>query len=376
MVHDYPPVTGGGLALGVRELAGLLDDEFRFTILSSRLVDHFADDRADPTLGVASRRGTLCARTTAARALRPIRRADVVVVHWTFSYRRLSTLALVVAPLLARRTACVVHTAPAHCTYNRLRPVPPGGRRILFAVTRLALRNCAEVVALSRAHAAALTAVGIRPTRVLPLPVAPRSGSRNGRPGSSRRLPHTIGVVGELSPLKGADDIPRLLRALTPEFAFRIVGRGPSAAAIARSVAALPPEQRAHVVVSDRLDPARMPDVYRSIDWLLVLSRTESQGRAALEAMLAGVIVVARPAEGIRDVVRDDVTGFLVDPANPEEVRGLLRSLRDDERRSGAVRRGAAAFAAATFAETSRAWRSFLQELTNHGATGGSIAEA
>jgi glycosyltransferase involved in cell wall biosynthesis len=375
MVHDYPPLTGGGLAVGVKELARLLEDEFRFTILSSRLVDHFGDDRKDPALECNAGRA-LVERAGVARALRRIRRADLVVVHWTFSYRRLSTLALVVAPLLGRRTVCVMHTGPAHCRYNRLRRLPGVARRLLFAMTGLASRRCSDVVALSGPHADALSAVGIRPTRVLPLPVGPNAGSGAARDGRERRRAETIGVVGELSALKGADDVPVLLEALTPEFAFVIVGRGPAATAIARSVAALPPAQRARVVVADRLEPERMACVYARVDWLLVLSRTESQGRAALEAMLAGVVVLARPAEGIRDVVREGLTGFLVDPANPEGIRRLLRRLQADKRESAAVRRRAAAFTTAEFARSRDAWRAFLREVTGPPAVNGRPGDA
>ncbi len=53
MTHDYPPLTGGGLALGVRELAGLLQagHDARVRILSSRLADPAADDRQRPRAG-------------------------------------------------------------------------------------------------------------------------------------------------------------------------------------------------------------------------------------------------------------------------------------------------------------------------------------
>ena len=45
MLHDYPPWSGGGLAIALRELALLLRRSFKFRILTSRLADHFADDR-------------------------------------------------------------------------------------------------------------------------------------------------------------------------------------------------------------------------------------------------------------------------------------------------------------------------------------------
>ena len=347
MAHDYPPLTGGGLAVGVRELARLLGGELRFRVVSSRLVDHFADDR---------RRLAPSGRV---RTLRWLWEADVIVVHWTFSFRRLSTVLLLAAPLLGRPVVCVVHTAPDHCDYNRLRRLPPRVRRLLFSLVRRAARRCTAVVALSRSHAAALGQVGIPVACVLPLPVAPESfapahARRNARPV------RTVGIVGELSELKGADAIPALLPVLTPHFAVRVAGRGSLAPVLRRAVAMLPPPRHARVVLSDRVEPAAMPSLYEELDCLLVLSRTESQSRVTLEAMLAGVVVLASGAGGVADLVEDGKTGFLVDPDDPDTVLRVLARLRADPVEAERIRRSAHERAARAFTCSTRDWRAFL----------------
>lgn len=43
MLHDYPPVSGGGLALSVLDLTSCLPGS-RYAVLSSRFIDHYADD--------------------------------------------------------------------------------------------------------------------------------------------------------------------------------------------------------------------------------------------------------------------------------------------------------------------------------------------
>ena len=360
MAHDYPPLTGGGLALAVGELARLLRADFDFRVLSSRLVDHFADDRGR-LAALAQRDGVVYARASARRTLRWIRKADLVVVHWTFSFRLLSTLLLVAAPLLRRPTVCVIHTAPDHCDYNRLRRLPPRARRLLFWLVRSASRRCTAVVALSRPHAASLAAVGIPIACVLPLPVTPDGyASAGARRLRSRRPLQTVGIVGELSELKGADAIPALLPVLTPRFAVRIAGRGSFGPALSHVVATLPPEQRAGVVISDRVDPATMPTLYDEVDCLLVLSRSESQSRVTLEAMLSGVVVLARGAGGIVDLITDGATGYLVDPENPESVRGILLRLTADPAEAERVRRRALERATRAFADSRREWRDFL----------------
>ena len=355
MAHDYPPLTGGGLALGVRELARLLGDELRFRILSSRLVDHFADDRSRLA---AARPDT--ARAGLGRTLRWLCEADVIIVHWTFSFRRLSTVLLLAAPLLRRPVVCVIHTAPDHCDYNRLRRLPSPVRRLLFTLMRHVARRCTAVVALSHPHAAALAQVGIPVARVLPLPVAPDGfPPANGRRRNGRPV-RTVGIVGELSELKGADAIPELLPVLTPRFAMRIAGRGSLAPALTRAVAALPPARRAGVVLSDRVDPASMPSLYGELDCLLVLSRSESQSRVTLEAMHAGVVVLGSGAGGVADLVEDGETGFLVDPDDPESVLYVLARLCAEPAEAERVRCRAHERATRAFARSQREWRAFL----------------
>jgi glycosyltransferase involved in cell wall biosynthesis len=368
MIHDYPPVTGGGLAIAIQELARLLHPEFRFTVLSSRLVDHFADD----TNRESGSGSTPDGAEVALASLRDIRRfvkiADGVIVHWTFSFRRLSTFAVFIAPLMTRHVACVVHTAPAHCQYNRLRWLPKPARAALLLLIRFALNRCTAVVALGAGHAASLAQSKIWATHVIPLPVVPSpTYARSYR----RRLRHpdsltTIGIVGELSELKGADDIPRVLRTLTPEFAFRIAGGGPLARDVAACVRRLDPDQRARVTMLDRLDPAAMPAFYDTIDVLLVLSRTESQCRVALEAMLAGVLVLARPAAGIGDVVINRVTGLYVEPGDPDSIETALDTIRTNLSLASAIRRRARTCASHAFRESRDSWTRFLTELIEY----------
>jgi glycosyltransferase involved in cell wall biosynthesis len=362
MVHDYPPVTGGGLALGTLELVRLVQHERRCLVLSSRLVDHFADDR--------SRLAPPCAPAAPGRVARALRDADALVVHWTFSFRRLATSCLLAGPALGIPTVCVIHTAPDHCEYNRLRRVPRGGRQMLVSLVRTALRRC-RVVALSRAHAAALEPAGIEVQEILPLPVS--AGSRYAEVYARRdptRPLETVGIVGELSTLKGADAIPRLLRALTPEFAVRVVGRGPMSRSVKVAVESLAPEARQRVAIADRVEPAAVPELLAGLDGLLVLSRSESQCRVALEAMLAGVVVVARPTGGILDVVRSGTTGVLVDPDDPAAVCTALARLAADSSDAAAIRRRAREAAVAVAERSRRDWRRFLLSLD--GDQGGS----
>jgi glycosyltransferase involved in cell wall biosynthesis len=352
MVHDYPPVTGGGLALAVLELAGLLRGDDHVVVLSSRWRDHFADDRTRRGPCSTSNADVEVSRVSVWHAVRRFADADLVFTHWTFSVRRLATAALLLGPLLGKPTVCVVHTAPAHCRYNRMRRVPSRVRRTLLNVIARAMRRCRAVVALSEGHAAALRGIGFPVTHVIPLMVTlpPLAERHRAQPRERARI---VGVAGELSVLKGADRLPAIVAGLAPDFAFRIAGTGPLEDRLRVELSALP----ADVAMCGWVPPESMPDFYRRIDFLLVASRTEAQSRVALEAMLAGVIVVAADDCGLASLVDDGVTGVLVDVDDVGAIRERLTELAGHPATMAAITRRACASAVGRLDDCRQRWQ-------------------
>lgn len=147
--------------------------------------------------------------------------------------------------------------------------------------------------------------------------------------------------VGRLQPHKGPDVAVRTLAeavAADPEVAedlvLAIVG-GPSgtghgeevsrvmqlanALGVAERVILFPPQHQEHLV-----------DFYRAADVVLVPSRSESFGLVALEAQASGTPVVAASVGGLRFVVLDGSTGFLVEGHDPRDhASAMLSVLRD-----------------------------------------------
>ncbi len=88
----------------------------------------------------------------------------------------------------------------------------------------------------------------------------------------------------------------------------------------------------------------RTLDCIAAADVFLFASHTETQGLAVIEAMAAGVPVVAVDAGGVADAVGDGTTGFLTPPA-AEALAGRTVALLDDphlRRRYGDAGRAAA----------------------------------
>jgi D-inositol-3-phosphate glycosyltransferase len=75
---------------------------------------------------------------------------------------------------------------------------------------------------------------------------------------------------------------------------------------------------------------SRLADFYAAAECVLVPSRSESFGLVALEAQACGTPVVAAAVGGLRYVVADGVTGFLVEGHDPgDHAEQLLQLLRD-----------------------------------------------
>jgi glycosyltransferase involved in cell wall biosynthesis len=77
--------------------------------------------------------------------------------------------------------------------------------------------------------------------------------------------------------------------------------------------------------VGDVADEA-LPDYYRAADTLALpsIDRTEAFGLVLLEALACGTPVVASRLPGVRTLVDDGRTGFLVDPGDPIDLAARL----------------------------------------------------
>jgi glycosyltransferase involved in cell wall biosynthesis len=135
----------------------------------------------------------------------------------------------------------------------------------------------------------------------------------------------TLLYVGRLAAEKRVEFVLeafRQARALVPRGVLHLIvaGTGPCEAQLK---AAAGPE----VSFLGYLDRAsRLPDLYANCDAFAFASVTETLGLVVLEAMASGLPVLAVPAGGVRDHLRDGVNGLACDPCAPAMMaRGMVR---------------------------------------------------
>lgn len=136
------------------------------------------------------------------------------------------------------------------------------------------------------------------------------------------------------------------------EAALLVVGGGPEEAALRVLAAELGVAD--HTVFTGLLPQRRALECVAAADVFLYASQTETQGLVVIEAMAAGVPVVAVAAGGVAEAVRDGETGELVPPDAPAIAARALALLDDPGRRHRLGRAGAAAARAYTLAAVTR----------------------
>jgi len=103
-------------------------------------------------------------------------------------------------------------------------------------------------------------------------------------------------------------------RVKAPRLRLLMVGRGMQAGSLRQTAAALGLGSR--VELRGGLPPDRLPVYHQAADVFVFASTSETQGLAVLEAMAAGLPIVAVRASGIEEIVSDGVSGLLV----PEDL--------------------------------------------------------
>jgi D-inositol-3-phosphate glycosyltransferase len=144
----------------------------------------------------------------------------------------------------------------------------------------------------------------------------------------------TLLFAGRIQPLKSADLAVRALAFLPTDTTLLVVG-GPSGPDGDAEVA------RLHELVDElglraqvrfvAPQPHRvLADFYRAADVCVVPSRAESFGLVALEAAACGTPVVASAVGGLRSLVDDGETGFLVEGRDPVDFAAPVAMLLEE----------------------------------------------
>ena len=194
-----------------------------------------------------------------------------------------------------------------------------------IALQRHAYRCAHAIVANSPAAARQLDSEGLPAQRVHVIPNGVSVERFNGRAFSGRPI-RTILTVANLRPEKAHEVLlaaAARLRSRHPHIQFLIVGDGPRAAEL-QALAATLGVQRQVTFLGHRED---VPALLARADAFVLPSRSEAFPNGAIEAMAAGLPVIASRVGGLLDLIEDGRNGLLVSPDDPEALAAAVESL-------------------------------------------------
>lgn len=144
----------------------------------------------------------------------------------------------------------------------------------------------------------------------------------------------TIGTIKKLEKIYGIDILLKIFSKLKEynkpgSIKLFIAGEGTQESSLKQLAHKLGIKE--DVVFAGKMPYENIEKVHNTIDIFANLSRSESFGVAVLEASSCEVPVVASNVGGLVDVVKNEVTGYLVAPDNEQEIINAFQELINSE---------------------------------------------
>jgi glycosyltransferase involved in cell wall biosynthesis len=233
------------------------------------------------------------------------------------------------------------HTIACMAVWFAKRGVAVVSRRVDFVpssnrFSRWKYRWPRQYIAISRKIAQVLEEFGVPAERIAIVHSAidPARFDVPPLPRESLPVPADAFLIGNVAALVGHKDQQTLLRAMPlvierlPHAHLLIAGEGKLRGELEALARELNVQDHVHFL-GYRKD---VPQLLRALDLFVLSSKEEGLGTSVLDAMAAGVPVVATQAGGIPEMVRDAETGLLVPVGDAEALaEAMLRMAVDGE---------------------------------------------
>jgi glycosyltransferase involved in cell wall biosynthesis len=218
--------------------------------------------------------------------------------------------------------------------------------RLQLAGQRAAYRLAHAVVANSAAAAAQLVREGVpaRKVRLIPNGV---DTARFAATAPARPIRRVV-MVANLRAEKGHDVLidaaPQILTAC-PDAEFVLAGDGPQREALAARAQSRGVADRVRFLGQCR----DVPELLAGADLFVLPSRSEALPNAVIEAMAAGLPVVASAVGGIPELITQDATGVLVPAGDASRLAGAVIDLMEHPEHAFQMGRAAREFVTREF---------------------------
>ncbi len=167
-----------------------------------------------------------------------------------------------------------------------------------------------------------------RGARVRTIPHGIENKMFTAKESGRRRISGNVSFAGFIAQNKGADLLPDIFSGVSKAYGnarFTIVGSGPLEQTLKRQCEENGTLHKCNF--TGTVDHARMAEILRESDILILPTRIEGFGLSVVEAMMSGAVPVVSRIEGVTDdIVSDGLTGVLI---NPDDARGFATAIVD-----------------------------------------------
>ncbi len=258
---------------------------------------------------------------------------DVIHTHSPFMMGRLASA------LAKKLTLPLVFTY--HTNYEEFAHYIPlsqkTARRLTVRVTKDFCNRCDVVITPTPIIKSSLSNFGVEsPIKVIPTGVDIEKYQRGNKFWMRRRYRFQqedqvllyVGRLGEEKNLFFLLDLVKDLMEEMPNLYLMLVGKGPEEKIFRRAAANWDLEHR--IIFTGIVTPQKVIDYYLGADIFVFPSKNETQGLVILEAMAAGLPVIAVDKGGPTAIIEDGVDGFLA-KADKEEFKTRIKELLKDQ---------------------------------------------
>jgi len=201
---------------------------------------------------------------------------------------------------------------------SSLPSIQHAARKLLRTWLKWYFRRCSGIIAPSRAARGEIKELTDGEIEIIPTGIDMERFAH----GNGKKARDEIGVengkiilhVGRIVKEKNLDlmvEAAPLLLEKIPDAIFVIVGEGPHADELKQKVRDASLEN--NFIFTGFVEDEKLPDYYHAADIFAFPSKYETQGIVAVEAMAAGLPVVAANVRSLPEIVENGKTGFLFD---------------------------------------------------------------
>lgn len=316
-IHDYPPFEGGGIEVNVSRLSKyLIDMGYDVTIATGRFTSE--------TYGVKEQRKSFITdfglKVELLESLEKLKllinEADIVHIHFTFSCRPASMIAMDYCVKLQKPCTISIRTAIGHIPFSALSTLTPLEKDYkLSHLKEILSSNNVYISAPSEHIFEALTYLNIdKDLTVIRNGITVYDYKNNDVEDIE---PVDVTYIGEISFLKGVNylvDAIRALKEVLPNFKARFIGGGSDFNQIYQLISSFGLEDTIHM--QGYVSNSEIPAYLNKTKIYVQASLTEVWSNAIAEALALGIPTIATYVGGIPELTQQGEYAALVPPAD------------------------------------------------------------